>query len=180
MELNDFIAYVKTGALLESEEIHEFMHQMSEEARRITFQLNSSYHTQEEIRQLLSQLFGYEVPASLNVFPPLYSDFGKNIHVGHGGVFIGNGCQIGHNVVFATLNHCVEPEKRGITYPAPIHLGKNVWVGSNATLLQGIHIGDNAIIAAGAVVTKDVAPNTLVAGVPARPVKKLADTEKHQ
>ena len=82
MELNDFIAYVKTGALLESEEIHEFMHQMSEEARRITFQLNSSYHTQEEIRQLLSQLFGYEVPASLNVFPPLYSDFGKNIHVG--------------------------------------------------------------------------------------------------
>lgn len=193
MELNDFIAYVETGVLLESKEIHQFMHQMGDEARRITFQLNSSYHTQEEIRQLLSQLFGYEVPASLNVFPALYSDFGKNIHVGenvfinacchfqdHGGVYIGDGCQIGHNVVFATLNHCVEPEKRGITYPAPIHLGKNVWVGSNATLLQGIHIGDNAIVGAGAVVTKDVAPNTIVAGVPARPVKKLADTEKHQ
>lgn len=186
MELNDFIAYVETGALLESKEVHQFMHQMGDEARRITFQLNSSYHTQEEIRQLLSQLFGYEVPASLNVFPPLYSDFGKNIHVGenvfinacchfqdHGGVTIGDGCQIGHNVVFATLNHGVAPEERKHTIPAPVVLGKNVWVGSNSTILQGVTIGDNAIVAAGAVVTKDVPANTVVGGVPARVLKKI-------
>lgn len=89
----------------------------------------------------------------------------------HGGVTIGDGCQIGHNVVFATLNHELTPERRKTTRPAPIVLGKNVWVGSNATILQGVTIGDNAVVAAGAVVTKDVAPNTVVGGVPAKLMK---------
>ena len=86
---------------------------------------------------------------------------------------IGDGCQIGHNVVFATLNHRLEPEERKSTYPAPIVLGKNVWIGSNATVLQGVTIGDNAVIAAGAVVTKDVVANTVVGGVPARFIKLI-------
>ena len=81
---------------------------------------------------------------------------------------IGDGCQIGHDVVFATLNHGLSPEKRKTTYPAPIVLGNNVWIGSNATILQGVTIGDNAVVAAGAVVTKDVAANTVVGGVPAK------------
>ena len=91
----------------------------------------------------------------------------------HGGVTIGDGCQIGHNVVFATLNHGLSPEKRKSTCPAPIVLGKNVWVGSNATILQGVTIGDNAVVAAGAVVTKDVAANTIVGGVPAKFIKAI-------
>ena len=86
---------------------------------------------------------------------------------------IGDGCQFGHNVVFATLNHGLAPEDRKTTYPAPIVLGKNVWVGSNATILQGVTIGDNAVIGAGAVVTKDVAANTIVGGVPARFIKMI-------
>lgn len=86
---------------------------------------------------------------------------------------IGDGCQIGHNVVFATLNHELAPERRKITRPAPIVLGKNVWVGSNATVLPGVTIGDNAVIAAGAVVTKDVAPDTIVGGVPAKVIKRI-------
>ena len=159
---------------------------MSDEARRITFELNTAYHSQEEIRQLLSRLFGYDVPSTLRVFPPLYTEFGKNIKVGegvfinawchfqdHGGVTIGDGCQIGHNVVFATLNHGISPEDRVNTYPAPITLGKNVWIGSNATILQGVTIGDNAIVGAGAVVTKNVAANTIVGGVPARVIKRI-------
>lgn len=186
MLLNDFLSYVKTGKVLDTDEIHALMGEMSEEARRVTFRLNSSYHTPDEVRGLLSELFGYTVPETLRVFPPFYSDFGKNIHVGenvfinacchfqdHGGVTLGDGCQIGHNVVFATLNHGLQPEERGITYPAPIVLGKNVWVGSNSTILQGVTIGDNAVIAAGAVVTKDVEPGTIVGGVPARFIKKL-------
>ena len=186
MLLNEFLSWVKTGKVLGTDEIHALMGEMSEEARRVTFRLNSSYHTPEEVRELLSELFGYKVPESLRVFPPFYSDFGKNIHVGenvfinacchfqdHGGVTIGDGCQIGHNVVFATLNHGLQPEERGITYPAPIVLGKNVWVGSNSTILQGVTIGDNAVIAAGAVVTKDVEPGTIVGGVPARFIKKI-------
>ena len=186
MLLNEFLSYVKTGKALSTDEIHAIMGEMSEEARRVTFRLNSSYHTPSEVRELLSELFGYKVPESLRVFPPFYSDFGKNIHVGenvfinacchfqdHGGVTIGDGCQIGHNVVFATLNHGLQPEERGITYPAPIVLGKNVWVGSNSTILQGVTIGDNAVIAAGAVVTKDVEAGTIVGGVPARFIKRI-------
>lgn len=86
---------------------------------------------------------------------------------------IGDGCQIGHNVVFATLNHGLSPEDRKNTYPAPIVLGRNVWVGSNATILQGVTIGDNAVVGAGAVVTRDVAPGAVVVGVPARFVKSI-------
>lgn len=186
MTATDFKEYVKTGQALNTEEIHRFMDEMSNEARRITFRLNSAYHTPEEVRELLSELFGYEVPQSLRVFPPFYTDFGKHITVGeevfinacchfqdHGGVTIGDGCQIGHNVVFATLNHGFAPEDRKSTYPAPIVLGKNVWVGSNATLLQGVTVGDNAVIAAGAVVTKDVSANTIVGGVPAKFIKHI-------
>lgn len=86
---------------------------------------------------------------------------------------MGDGCQIGHNVVFATLNHDIAPERRANTYPAPIVLGKNVWIGSNSTILQGVTIGDNAIVAAGAVVTKDVPANTIVGGVPAKIIKQI-------
>ena len=159
MTIEDFKTYVKTRKPLDTEEIHRFMDEMSNEARRVTFHLNA-----------------------------LYADFGKNITVGenvfinacchfqdHGGVMIGDGCQIGHNVVFATLNHGLAPKERKSTYPAPIVLGRNVWVGSNATILQGVTIGDNAVIAAGAVVTKDVAPNTVVGGVPAQFIKNIND-----
>ena len=77
MTLNEFLEYVKTRAGLNTEEIHRLMNEMSDEARRITFELNGRYHTQEEIRELLSRLFGYEVDPSLRVFPPFYSDFGR-------------------------------------------------------------------------------------------------------
>lgn len=186
MEIEEFKEYVKRGEALSSEEIHQFMNRMSDEARRITFRLNTAYHTPDEVRGLLSELFGYRVPESLRVFPPFYTDFGRNITVGrdvfinagchfqdHGGVTIGDGCQIGHNVVFATLNHGLSPEDRQNTYPAPIVLGRNVWVGSNATILQGVIIGDNAVIAAGAVVTKDVEPATIVGGVPAKVIRRI-------
>ena len=189
MELDRFLTYVTTGKALNTEEIHRFMDKMSDEARRITFELNGSYHTQEEVRALLSRLFGHDVDSSLRVFPPFYTDFGKNIHIGknvfinacchfqdHGGVTLGDGCQIGHNVVFATLNHGMAPEDRGTTYPAPIRLGENVWVGSNATILQGVSIGDNSIVAAGAVVTRDVPENVIVAGVPAKIIKTIDST----
>ena len=186
MNIEDFKEYVKTKQALDTEEIHRFMDEMSDEARHVTFRLNTAYHTPDEVRDMLSELFGYQVPQSLRVFPPFYTDFGKNIVVGedvfinacchfqdHGGVTIGDGCQIGHNVVFATLNHGLAPEKRKSTCPAPIMLGRNVWVGSNATILQGVTIGDNAVIAAGAVVTKNVAANTVVGGVPAKFIKSI-------
>ena len=186
MTLNDFLAYAATGKPLNTPEICSFMDEMSNEARRVTFRLNAEFHTPEEVRALLSEIMGYTVPDTLRVFPPFYTDFGKNIHIGenvfinacchfqdHGGVTLGDGCQIGHNVVFATLNHGIEPENRRFTYPAPIVLGRNVWVGSNSTILQGVTIGDNSVVAAGAVVTKDVPADTIVGGVPARVIKHI-------
>lgn len=186
MTLQDFIQTANQRKSLDTPEILDFMDKMSDEARRITFELNGKYHTPEEVRSLLSRLFGTEVDASLRVFPPFYTDFGKNIHVGkdvfinacchfqdHGGVTIGDGCQIGHGVVFATINHGLSPENRKSSYPAPIVLGRNVWIGSNSTILQGVSIGDNAVVAAGAVVTKDVPANMIVAGVPARLLKNI-------
>ena len=186
MTIESFKAYVKARKALNTEDIHHFMDDMSNKARRITFRLNTAYHVPDKVRELLSELFGYSVPQTLRVFPPFYTDFGKNISIGenifinacchfqdHGGITIGGGCQIGHNVVFATLNHGLAPEDRKTTYPAPIILGKNVWIGSNATILQDVSIGDNAIIGAGAVVTKNVEANTIVGGSPARFIKLI-------
>ena len=167
-------------------EAHALMHRMSSDAQRITCEINGKYHTSEELRALFSELTGQAVDETFALFPPIYSDFGKNITLGrevfinacchfqdHGGVTIGDRCQIGHNVVFATLNHGLAPEDRQTTYPAPIVLGRNVWVGSNATILSGVTIGDNAVVAAGAVVTKDVPADTIVGGVPARPIRRI-------
>ena len=181
MTLQEFLQHTAERKPLRGAEIGQFMNEMSDEARRITCQMNNAYHTPDEIRELLARLTGQPVPDTVRVFPPLYADFGKNIHLGenvfindcchfqdHGGITLGDGCQIGHGVVFATLNHGLAPEDRQTTYPAPMVLGRNVWVGANATILQGVTIGDNAVVAAGAVVTKDVAANTVVGGVPAR------------
>ena len=158
MTLEEFKDFVKTGKPLDTEEIHQFMDKMGGEARKITFRLNSA--------------FGKNIEVGEDVFINACCHFQD-----HGGVRIGDGCQIGHNVVFATLNHFLEPEKRKMTYSAPIVLGKNVWVGSNATILQGVTIGDNAVIGAGAVVTKDVPANVVVGGVPAKIIKKIIAKE---
>lgn len=131
-------------------------------------------------------MIGKPVDESFTFFPPFYTDCGKNITVGkhvflnmgckfqdQGGIFIGDETLIGHNVVLATLNHAMEPEDRATMIPAPIHIGKRVWIGSNATVLPGVTIGDGAIVGAGAVVTKDVPENTVVGGVPARVLRKI-------
>ena len=84
-----------------------------------------------------------------------------------------DGALIGHGVVLATLNHDLDPEKRQQLHPAPIHIGKRVWIGANATVTQGVTIGDNSVVAAGAVVNSDVPPDTIVGGVPARIIRHL-------
>jgi acetyltransferase-like isoleucine patch superfamily enzyme len=137
---------------------------------------------------LFSQLTGKEAPESFGMFPPFYTDRGKNITVGkrvfinsgchfqdQGGITIGDDVLIGHNVVLATLNHDLAQAKRQDLHPAPIIIGKSVWVGANATILPGVKIGDNAVIAAGAVVNRDVAPNTIVGGVPAKLIKTIEE-----
>ena len=193
MELEAFLQHVKERKPLNTPEIYEFMNRSSDEARRITFELNGAYHSMPEARDLFARLFGKPVDPSFRVFPPFYTDFGKNITVGknvfinacchfqdQGGITLGDNCLVGHNVVFATLNHGFAPEERQSMLPAPIVVGRDVWIGSNSTILQGVTIGDNSIIAAGSVVTKDVLANAIVAGVPARFIRSISPEEEKQ
>lgn len=193
MKLEAFLQHVKERKPLNTPEIYEFMNRASDEARRITFELNGAYHSMPEVRDLFARLFGKPVDPSFRVFPPFYTDFGKNITVGknvfinacchfqdQGGITLGDNCLVGHNVVFATLNHGFAPEERQSMLPAPIVVGRNVWIGSNSTILQGVTIGDNSIIAAGSVVTKDVPANAIVAGVPARFIRSISPEKEKQ
>lgn len=187
MELDAFLNHLNSGAPVSGgSEAHLFMHTASQEALRITAELNGRYHEPEELRALFSQLIGQPVDETFGLFPPFYTDCGKNITVGknvfinsgccfqdQGGITIGDGALIGHQVVLATLNHDLNPERRKSMKAAPIVIGKNVWIGAHATVLAGVCIGDNAVIAAGAVVTKDVPPMTVVAGIPAKTVKSV-------
>lgn len=191
MDLEAFLEHLNSGKPVRGgSEAHLFMHGVSQEALRITAQINGSYHEPEELRTLFSRLIGQPVDETFGLFPPFYTDCGKNIHIGknvfinmgckfqdQGGIFIGDGALIGHNVVLATLNHAKSPRDRGSMTPAPIHIGKNAWIGSNATVLPGVTIGDGAIVAAGAVVSKDVPGNTIVGGVPARVIRQLSEEE---
>lgn len=187
MDIKELINMFNEGkSVTEGTAAHDLLVHYSNEAMCLTVSLNSSYHTPEEIVRIMSDLTGRKVDPSFMLFPPFYTDFGKNIHIGkkvfinscccfqdQGGIYIGDGCLIGHRVTLATLNHGLAPEHRHSTYPSPIYLGKDVWIGAGAIILPGVKIGDGSVVAAGAVVSKDVPAYTVMAGVPARPIREL-------
>ena len=187
MTTAEFLDYMNSGKQVTAEcGVHRTMHKLSQDAIRITMQINNCYHTPDEINELMSELVGE--PVEVGLFPPFYTDCGKNIHLGkgvfinagckfqdQGGIWIGDGALIGHNTVLATLDHGLVPEQRHDLIPKPIRIGKNVWIGSNSTILSGVTIGDNAIIGAGSVVTKDIPENMIAVGSPARVIKSIFD-----
>lgn len=192
MDLQTFLGLLgRQETVIGGSDAHRFMSAAAQEALKLTSRLNQGYHPPEELRDLFSQIIGKPVDASFSLFPPFYTDFGKNITVGkqvfinagcqfqdQGGITLGDGAFIGHNVAMATLNHDENPSLRSSLHPAPIVLGKNVWIGANATILPGVTIGDGAIVAAGAVVSRDVPPNIVVGGVPARIIKTISCKEE--
>lgn len=176
----------KGEAILPGTPDAEVMHEGAQEALRITAELNNAYHEPEEVAELFGRITGAPVPRGLRIFPPFYTDFGKNIRVGEdvffnsgcrlqdqGGIRLGDRVLVGHNVVMATLDHDLDPTKRDVLHPAPITIGNDVWIGASVTITKGVTIGDGAVVAAGAVVTRDVPPKTVVAGVPARVLRAL-------
>lgn len=187
MEVKEFLERLNAKECVRAgSDMHQMMCELSHQAMQLTAGLNNRYHTPEEVRTLFSEIIGKQVDESFMMFPPFYTDCGRNIAIGknvfinaccnfqdQGGITIGDGSLIGHKAVLATLNHGFAPEDRGTLYPSPIIIGKNVWVGASATILPGVTIGDHAIIAAGAVVTKDISANTVVAGVPAKEIRTL-------
>ena len=163
-----------------------FMDLAAYEAQMDRMDRNDKFHKRSELQDLLSKLTKEEIDKGVKLFPPLYVDFGQNLHLGknvfinsgccfqdQGGIYIGDNTLIGHQVVFATINHDVNPNKRASMTFKPIRVGKNVWIGAHSTILPGVTIGDGAIIGAGAVVNKDVPANTIVVGVPAKVIKEI-------
>lgn len=187
MTVKEFLEYAAAGNLIVAgSEPHRTMHAVSQRALRLTAAINSSYHSPEELRRLMSELIDKQLDAGFGLFPPFYTDCGQNIAIGHrtfinmgcsfqdwGGIEIGDDCLVGHNCTICTVNHSQDPDRRGDMMCSPVKIGNKVWIGANVTILPGVTIGDGAIIAAGAVVSRDVQPNTIVGGVPARLIKHI-------
>ena len=141
----------------------------------------------DEIRAVFSELIGSKVDERFSLIPPFYTTGGENIRVGRnvfinqnctmydlGGIDIGDDVMIGPNVSIITSSHPVEPSRRRDAVIArPIVIERNVWIAAGVTIIGGVRVGENSVIAAGSVVTRDVAPNTLVGGNPARLMRSI-------
>lgn len=161
------------------------MREASYQTKELLVQMNNSTDP-KEIRGLLSQITATEIDESVAVFTPLYINYGKHTKIGKnvfinfdctfldlGGITIEDNVLIAPKVSLLSEGHPIEPENRHALVPKPIHIKKNAWIGAGATILQGVTIGENAIVAAGAVVSKDVPDNAIAGGIPAKIIKTL-------
>jgi acetyltransferase-like isoleucine patch superfamily enzyme len=145
------------------------------------------FSERDAIRQAWSELTGTAVDATFSLIPPVYSEHGLSIRVGRnvfinqgctlndiGGIDIGDDVMIGPGVSLISSGHPVDPnQRRRQIVAAPIAIQRNVWLGAGAMVLQGVTVGEDSVVAAGAVVTRDVPSGTLVAGVPARVLRSI-------
>ncbi|MDA8390601.1 MAG: DapH/DapD/GlmU-related protein [Gammaproteobacteria bacterium] len=159
-------------------------------ATAITARLNRlTFADSEEIRALFSELIGKRVDESFLLIPPFYTLGGHEISIGQnvfvnqnctfhdlGGLDIADDVLIGPNVSILTASHPLDPSRRrAVTIGKPVKIEKNVWLAGGATIIGGVTVGENAVVAAGAVVTKDVPPNTFVGGNPAQIIRAIGD-----
>ncbi|UDL89118.1 sugar O-acetyltransferase [Mesorhizobium sp. PAMC28654] len=159
-------------------------------AMAITATLNRlTYNDADEVRALFSELIGKPVDDSFLLIPPFYTTGGSDITVGRnvfvnqnctfydlGGLDIGDDVMIGPNVSIITSGHPIEPsQRRAGVIAKPIVIERNVWIAAGATIIGGVTVGENSVVAAGSVVTRDVPPNSLVGGNPARLIRSIAE-----
>ena len=153
---------------------------------RLCVQMNATATELDQVRSQLSAIIGTGIDESTTIFPPFYTNFGqfirlgKNVFINHncsfldiGGITIEDDVQIGPSVKLTSENHPLDPADRKTVLLQPILIKRNAWIGAGATILPGVTVGENAVVAAGAVVSRDVPPNTVVAGIPAKVVKIL-------
>ena len=163
-----------------------------ENTRRLVGELNTGYHSHDEVRALLERIWGQPLDASVRMFPPFYTAFVKTNRVGkdvfinfgctfldQGGITLEDGVFIGPGAKILTEHHPEEPALRHRLLVKPVVIRCNAWIGAGAMILPGVTVGENAIVAAGAVVTKDVPDNAIVAGVPAT-VLRTIKTDYHE
>jgi len=140
----------------------------------------------DQTRKLLGELIGKEIDKSTTIFVPFFTNFGRHIRIGKnvfinhactfldlGGITIEDDVQIGPKVNLISENHPVDPTQRKNLILSSVLIKRNAWIGAGATILPGVTIGENAIVAAGAVVHKDVPANTIVGGIPAKLIKEI-------
>lgn len=157
-----------------------------ESTRRLVGELNTGYHSPDEVRALLERIWGQPLDVSVRMFPPFYTAFGKLTRVGRevfinfgctfldqGGITIEDGVFIGPGAKIVTEGHPEEPAIRHSLQTRPVVIRRNAWIGAGAIILPGVTVGENAIVAAGAVVTKDVVDNAIVGGVPAKFIRNI-------
>ncbi|WP_185218011.1 sugar O-acetyltransferase [Sphingobacterium mizutaii] len=161
------------------------MIEASNNTKKFLVQMNNSSDP-AEIRNFFGQIIGSHVDDTVTVFTPLHINYGKHTKIGKnvfinfdcvfldlGGITIEDGVLIAPKVSLLSEGHPTSPERRHSLTPGHIHIKKNAWIGANATILPGVTIGENAIVASGAVVSKDVPDNTIVGGVPAKIIKNV-------
>lgn len=161
-------------------------------AMRLTARLNRlTLDDVEEIAALFGELTGRPVPAGFRLFPPFYSEHGVNIRLGEkvfinqnctlydmGGIEIGDEVMIGPNCSLLTSGHPIDPAQRRNGWVArPIRIGRNVWLAAGVTVIGGVSIGENSVIAAGSVVTRNVPAGVLAAGSPARVIRRIGEEQ---
>jgi acetyltransferase-like isoleucine patch superfamily enzyme len=159
-------------------------------AMAITATLNRlTFDDADQIRALFSELIGKEVDESFLLIPPFYTAGGDEIRVGRnvfvnqnctfydlGGLDIADDVMIGPNVSILTTGHPLDPsQRRAVTIGKPIVIERNVWIAAGATIIGGMTVGENSVVAAGSVVTRDVPPNTFVGGNPARIIRSIGN-----
>lgn len=165
-------------------------------ARRIAqdkyFEYNQIQPSNDKKKQeLLTEILGYK-PDKVDISQPFYCDYGTNIQFGSdihvnlscyfmdgAKITIGNNCFIGPYTGFYTAAHPVAPEPRnkGLEQARPITIGDNCWFGANVSVMPGVTIGNNCVISAGSVVTKDMPDNSVIMGVPAKAVRKINESD---
>ncbi|WP_339629152.1 sugar O-acetyltransferase [uncultured Maribacter sp.] len=161
------------------------MREASYTTKKLLLQMNNATDP-KEINDLLSKITGSQIDESVAVFTPLYINYGKHTKIGKnvfinfdcvflglGGITIEDGVLIAPKVSLLTEGHSISPSERNGLVPKSIHIKKNAWIGANATILQGVTIGENSVVAAGSVVSKDVPDNVVVGGTPAKIIKKM-------
>lgn len=152
---------------------------------KLTPALNASTDV-DQIRERLSEIIGREIDKSTTIFAPFYTNFGRHIWIGKkvfinhactfldmGGITVEDNVQIGPKVNLITENHPLEPSERKALYLNSILLKRNAWIGAGATILPGVTVGENAVVAAGAVVSKKVPANVVVGGIPAKIIRTI-------
>jgi acetyltransferase-like isoleucine patch superfamily enzyme len=183
---NDIFDRLRNGEAVSSSDPEAFkLRDAAFAIKKLLVQMNNVTDP-SEIRSLLSQITNSEIDESVAVFTPLYINYGKHTKIGKnvfinfdcvfldlGGITIEDGVLIAPKVSLLSEGHPVDPYVRQSLVPGHIHIKKNAWIGAGATILPGVTIGENSVVAAGAVVSNDVPANTVVGGIPARHIKNF-------